>query len=120
MPNAGIRPLGRRVDRIGIAQLRTSRSRADRRWAGLVSSWPGPDHGGCASASLRKDRSSMSPSPSRRRPLVHITLQRAARLHRLVRFLAESPQAREAILSELAIGLRTFYRELELLNRCGV
>ena len=56
----------------------------------------------------------------RRRPSVHITLQRAARLHRLVTFLAENPQNRAAILSELRIGLRTFYRELELLNRCGV
>jgi hypothetical protein len=47
-------------------------------------------------------------------------LQRAARLHRLVRFLAEAPRNRAAILSELRIGLRTFYRELELLKRCGV
>lgn len=57
---------------------------------------------------------------SRRRPGVHITLSRAARLHRLVRFLATTPRSREAILSELQIGLRTFYRELELLKRCGV
>jgi predicted DNA-binding transcriptional regulator YafY len=57
---------------------------------------------------------------SRRRPSVHITLQRAARLHRLVRFLAESPRTREAILAQLGVGLRTFYRELELLKRCGV
>jgi hypothetical protein len=56
----------------------------------------------------------------RRRPSVHITLQRAARLHRLVRFLAETSRARGAILSDLRIGLRTFYRELELLKRCGV
>jgi hypothetical protein len=63
----------------------------------------------------------MSRSESRRRrPSVHITLQRAARLHRLVRFLAEAPRSRPAILSELRIGLRTFYRELELLKRCGV
>ena len=63
----------------------------------------------------------MSSSASRRRrPSVHITLQRAARLHRLVRFLAEAPRNRAAILSELRIGLRTFYRELELLKRCGV
>jgi hypothetical protein len=47
-------------------------------------------------------------------------LQRAARLHRLVRFLSERPRARSAILSDLRIGLRTFYRELELLKRCGV
>lgn len=56
----------------------------------------------------------------RRRPSVHITLPRAARLHHLVRFLGETPRTREAILGELAIGLRTFYRELELLKKCGV
>ncbi|MGP0070175.1 MAG: hypothetical protein ACLQGP_42075 [Isosphaeraceae bacterium] len=59
-------------------------------------------------------------SNSRRRPSVRITLQRAERLHRLVTFLAESPRNRASILSELRIGLRTFYRELELLKRCGV
>src|SRR5580700_3929193 len=59
-------------------------------------------------------------SNSRRRPSVRITLQRAERLHRLVIFLAETPSSRASILSELRIGLRTFYRELELLERCGV
>lgn len=61
-----------------------------------------------------------SPQSPRRRPSVHITLQRTARLHRLVWFLAENPRSRDAILSRLGIGLRTFYRELELLKRCGV
>ena len=61
-----------------------------------------------------------NPPNTRRRPSVHITLQRAARLHRMVWFLAETPRIREAILSNLNIGLRTFYRELELLKRCGV
>jgi hypothetical protein len=61
-----------------------------------------------------------NPANPRRRPSVHITLQRAARLHRLVRFLATSPRTRASILSDLRIGLRTFYRELELLKRCGV
>lgn len=56
----------------------------------------------------------------KRRPSVHITLQRASRLHRLVRFLAGGPGSRPAILSELRVGLRTFYRELELLKKCGV
>jgi predicted DNA-binding transcriptional regulator YafY len=51
---------------------------------------------------------------------VHITLARAARLRRLVKYLAAAPRPRDAILAELGIGLRTFYRELELLNRCGV
>ena len=59
-------------------------------------------------------------SNSRRRPSVRITLQRAERLHRLVIFLAGTPRNRASILSELRIGLRTFYRELELLKRCGV
>src|SRR5271155_1932620 len=59
-------------------------------------------------------------SNSRRRPSVRITLHRAERLHRLVIFLAENPRNRASILSELRIGLRTFYRELELLKRCGV
>jgi hypothetical protein len=58
-------------------------------------------------------------STARRRPAVHITLQRAARLYRLVRFLA-TPRSRNLILSELRLGLRTFYRELELLKRCGI
>jgi hypothetical protein len=61
-----------------------------------------------------------SPASMKRRPAVHITLQRAARLHRLVRLLASGPRARTAVLSELRIGLRTFYRELELLKRCTV
>ena len=34
--------------------------------------------------------------------------------------LAESPHSREQVLSALGIGLRTFYRELELLKRCAV
>ena len=57
---------------------------------------------------------------SRRRPSVHITLARAARLHRLVMFLAAGPRTRDHVLGQLAVGLRTFYRELELLKRCGV
>ncbi len=60
------------------------------------------------------------PPTSRRRPAVHITLGRAARLHHLVMLLAERPRTRDQVLSALGIGLRTFYRELELLNRCGV
>jgi hypothetical protein len=62
----------------------------------------------------------VNPPSTRRRPSIHITLQRAARLHRLVWYLAETPRTRDVILSHLRIGLRTFYRELELLKRCGV
>ena len=68
-----------------------------------------------------KDRDIMnSPSNARRRPAVRITMNRAERLHRLVTFLAGAPRNRALILAELRIGLRTFYRELELLKRCGV
>jgi hypothetical protein len=35
-------------------------------------------------------------------------------------FLASAARSRDAILADLRIGLRTFYRELELLKRCGV
>lgn len=57
---------------------------------------------------------------TRRRPSVHISLARAARLHRLVMILAAAPRAREQLLADLRVGLRTFYRELELLRRCGI
>jgi hypothetical protein len=56
----------------------------------------------------------------RRRPAVQITLGRAARLYGLVALLGIEPREREEILKELQIGLRTFYRELELLRRCGI
>ena len=45
---------------------------------------------------------------------------RAARLHRLVMLLSREPRRREAVLDELRIGLRTFYRELKLLKKCGI
>ena len=60
-----------------------------------------------------------APKP-RRRPAIHITLARAARLHRLITLLAANPRSREEVLQNLGIGLRTFYRELELLKRCGI
>ncbi len=59
-------------------------------------------------------------SNPRRRPAVHITLGRASRLHRFVTTLTAGPRTRESLLSALGIGLRTFYRELELLKRCGI
>lgn len=63
----------------------------------------------------------MSDSPGgRRRPSIHITRARASRLHGLVRFLEEGPRCRDEVLKRCGIGLRTFYRELELLDKCGV
>ena len=60
------------------------------------------------------------PATPRRRPVVQITLGRASRLHRLVRMLAAGPTSRDTLLDQLAIGLRTYYRELDLLKRCGI
>ena len=52
--------------------------------------------------------------------MVQITLGRASRLYRLVTMLEAESTAREALLDRLAIGLRTFYRELDLLKKCGI
>jgi predicted DNA-binding transcriptional regulator YafY len=59
-------------------------------------------------------------SAPRRRPAVNISLGRASRLYRLVSLLAASPRDRDALLTLLGVGLRTFYRELDLLRRCAI
>jgi predicted DNA-binding transcriptional regulator YafY len=70
---------------------------------------------------IPRERAAMKrKTTARRRPGGHITLGRASRLHRLVMTLAQSPRDRESLLATLAIGLRTFYRELELLKKCGI
>jgi predicted DNA-binding transcriptional regulator YafY len=56
----------------------------------------------------------------KRRPVVQITLGRASRLYRLVTMLQAEATSREGLLERLVIGLRTFYRELDLLKRCGI
>ena len=56
----------------------------------------------------------------RRRPSIQITLGRATRLHRLVTLMAEGPIARDVLITRLTLGLRTFYRELDLLKRCDI
>src|SRR5262249_39089390 len=55
-----------------------------------------------------------------RRPAPSITPGRSARLHRLVALLARGPRTRDELRAGLGVGLRTFYRELALLRRCGV
>lgn len=52
--------------------------------------------------------------------MVQITLGRASRLYRLVTMLQAEPTSREVLLDRLTIGLRTFYRELDLLKKCGI
>jgi predicted DNA-binding transcriptional regulator YafY len=60
------------------------------------------------------------PAPQRRRPVVQITLARASRLYRLVTMLESQATSRDTLLESLSIGLRTFYRELDLLKKCGI
>ncbi len=61
-----------------------------------------------------------SGNKGRRRPSGHITLVRAARLYRMIATLSKMPLGRDSLLETLSIGLRTFYRELELLKKCGI
>ena len=49
-----------------------------------------------------------------------ITSQRAARLYKLLAFIADAERARAAILRRLRVDLRGFYRDLELLRALGV
>ena len=62
----------------------------------------------------------MSDTGGRRRSWIQVTRRRASRLHALVRLLEERPRTRDELLMALNLGLRTFYRELDLLMRLGV
>lgn len=50
----------------------------------------------------------------------HISTDRAGRLYRLLRLLSGGPTARPALLKRLRVGMRTFYRDVDLLRECGV
>jgi len=45
-----------------------------------------------------------------------VTAERAARLHRLLRLLADGPQSRTALTRQLHYDVRSFYRDLWLLR----
>jgi len=49
-----------------------------------------------------------------------VSLERAARLHRLVEYLGDGARTRSQILTRLKIDIRTFYRDLELLRLCHI
>lgn len=53
-------------------------------------------------------------------PQVSVSLDRAARLYRLVELLGDGPRTRAMILNKLKIDIRTFYRDLELLRDCKI
>jgi predicted DNA-binding transcriptional regulator YafY len=53
-------------------------------------------------------------------PPVHYTLERAARLYRLVKLLGRRAQSRASLTRALRLNVRGFYRDLEVLRQCGI
>jgi predicted DNA-binding transcriptional regulator YafY len=49
-----------------------------------------------------------------------VTAERAARLHQLLKLLADSPQSRSALIKRLKLDVRGFYRDLEVLREAGI
>ena len=52
--------------------------------------------------------------------LVPITPSRAVRLLQFVTLLGQSPQSRDQLTKQLKLGLRDFYRDMELLRKVGI
>ena len=49
-----------------------------------------------------------------------VSADRAGRLYKLLKQVANYPVSRAQIAKKLKIGLRTFYRDVDLLRECGV
>ena len=49
-----------------------------------------------------------------------VTPERAGRLYRLLTLLGAAPQARTTLTRRLRLGLRGFYRDLEVLREVGI
>src|SRR5437762_1297143 len=49
-----------------------------------------------------------------------VTLERAQRLYRLLRLLGNGPQPRSTLLRKLRLGIRGYYRDLEVLRTVGI
>ena len=49
-----------------------------------------------------------------------ISMARAGRLFRLVKVLAVGAVPRAQLLKKLRVGMRTFYRDVDLLRECGI
>jgi hypothetical protein len=49
-----------------------------------------------------------------------VTAERAARLYRLLQLLGGGPQSRSVLTRRLRLDMRGFYRDLQLLRRCGI
>ena len=61
------------------------------------------------------EKRKLSPEPS-----VGISMDRAGRLYHLLEALSEGVHSRAALMRRLRSGLRTFYRDLDLLRTFGV
>src|SRR5207244_4764474 len=49
-----------------------------------------------------------------------VTLDRALRLYRLLQEIGKGPQTRTALIRRLRLGVRGFYRDLEVLRAVGI
>ena len=49
-----------------------------------------------------------------------VTLERAARLYRLLTMMGQGPQTRASLIRRLRLGIRGFYRDLEILRAVGI
>jgi len=49
-----------------------------------------------------------------------VTLQRAARLYRLLDMLGKGPQTRAVMIRRLRLGMRGYYRDLVILRAVGI
>jgi len=62
---------------------------------------------------MEKKRSGAAPMRPR------ISADRAGRLYKLLVALGEEPQGRENLAKRLKVGVRTFFRDVDLLRECG-
>ncbi len=49
-----------------------------------------------------------------------VTAERAARLHKLLTLLGKGPQTRTTLTRRLKLGVRGFYRDLDVLRKFGI
>jgi hypothetical protein len=49
-----------------------------------------------------------------------VTLDRAARLYRMLTMLGHGPQSRASLIRRLRLGIRGYYRDLEALRAVGI
>ncbi|MBY0587561.1 hypothetical protein K2X85_10310 [bacterium] len=55
-----------------------------------------------------------------KKPKIHISIDRAGRLYRLLKHVSGATVDRATLLKKLNVGMRTFYRDVDLLRACGI